>query len=163
MNTEEMKKPTPADFQRAEVVAAARDYLACKAAAEATRLVVDGIGREKLERFPLFDRDDRTPITEVKHDWRAYGTPEWDAWHAACVEEQKRSGIRPKKNWDDAICPALHLEEQQRKAARVLCDISGEPFGVTHEKLIGSWMGLEKMKQWVELTLNLALSKGGAK
>ena len=161
MKTEDIKKPTPADFRRAEVVEAALDYLACKAAAEATRLVVDGIGREALEKFPLFDRDDRAPITQVKHDWRAYGTPEWDAWHAACVAEQKRSGIRPKK-WDDAICPALYLENEQRKAEGVLCDISGEPFGVTHQKLISAPDGLHKMRQWLELSLHLAL-KGDAR
>jgi hypothetical protein len=162
MKTETIKKPTPADFKRADVVAAARDYLACKAAAEATRLVVDGIGREALEKFPLFDRDDRTPITEVKHDWRAYGTPEWDAWHAECVRVQHRSEIRPK-GWNDELCPALVLEENQRKAGRKLVDISGEPFGVTHEKLLGSWMGLEQVKNWIELTLGLALSKGDAR
>ena len=159
MKTEDIQKPTPADFRRVEVVESALDYIACKAAAEATRLVIDGIGREALKKFPLFDRDDRTPITEVKHDWRAYGTPEWDAWQAECVRIQHRDRIR-HKGWNDDLCPALVLEENQRQAGRKLVDISGEPFGVTHQKLLGSWMGLEQVKNWIELTLGLALSKG---
>lgn len=162
MKTEEIKKPTPADFRRPEVVAAALAVLACRAAAETTREAVDKIGQALLDTtHPLTD-DNGERITKTRFAWRAYSGEGWQAWHAACAAEERKAGLRPQ-GWDDDLCPALVAEADQRNAEARLCDISGEPFGVTHQKLISAPDGLAKMRQWIELGLHLALNKGGRK
>ena len=160
METETLKTPTPADFKRPEVVNAAVDYIAHKAAADLMRQRVDEIGQRLLDTtHPLTD-DNGQRVAEVRWSWRAYSGEGWQAWQSACVDEQRKAGLRPA-GWKDELCPALVAEVEMRDACRRLVEISGKPFGVTHAKLIGSPDGMRNLERWVELALGLALSKGG--
>ena len=160
MKNEDIQKPTPADFRRPEVITAAHQVLTCRALAATMRQAVDKIGQALLETtHPLTDEDGQR-ITQTRFAWRAYSGEGWQAWRAACVAEEHRSGLRAE-GWNDELCPALVAEEGTRQAERALIDLSGERFGVTHGKLMSHADGMANREKWLELTLNLALSRKG--
>lgn len=162
MKTEDIKKPTPADFRRPEVITAAHQVLTCRALAATLRAAVDKIGQALLETTHPLTNEDGERITATRWAWRAYSGEGWHAWRAACVAEEHRSGLRAE-GWNDDLCPALVAEEGTRQAERALIDVSGEPFGVSHEKLMSGADGMANREKWLELTLGLALSKGDAR
>jgi hypothetical protein len=160
MKTEEIQKPTPADFRRPDVITAALTVLRCRAFAATMRTAVDKIGQALLETtHPLTD-DDGERITSTRWAWRAYSGEGWAAWRAACVSQEHKTGLRVH-GWNDELCPALVAEEETRQAERALIDLSGERFGVTHGKLMSHADGMANREKWLELTLNLALSSKG--
>ena len=160
MKTEDIKKPTPADFRRPEVIAQALNVLGLRAYAQTMRTAVDKIGQALLETtHPLVD-DDGQPITSTRWAWRAYSGEGWAAWRAACVSQEHKTGLRGQ-DWNDELCPALVAEEQARLAERALIDLSGERFGVTHGKLMSHADGMANREKWLELTLALALNHKG--
>ena len=71
MKTEDIQKPTPADFRRPEVIAQALNVLGLRAYSQTMRTAVDKIGQALLETtHPLID-DDGQPITSTRWAWRS--------------------------------------------------------------------------------------------
>lgn len=161
MKTEEMKKPTPADFKRPEVIALAVEFLAAKAKADVLHEAVVKIGAEMLANHPLTDEEGKR-IEKVRFAWMAYESQGWHDWNAACVDAQLERGVRPADLPRD-YCPALMADKEARKVKHRLIDESGKPFGVSVDKILAGPDAVRTLDKWTELVLKLALSKGGVR
>lgn len=157
-----MKPPTLSELPAfiAEVTPLVNAYLIVRAAAEAMRIRIDAIGAEMLDIYPLRDAESGELIADVSKDWHAFPTKAWVRWNEACVEEQRKQGLRAGL-MSDGHCPALVLENEQINVGNLLIEVSGKPYGVTVHNLLCSSDGLKRRQEWIDLMCGLVVKSAG--
>lgn len=158
-----MDTPTPITAARA-LAAPARAYLLARAAAETMRALADEIQRAILAECPLTNgletehgRPERA-ITDPREVFLCTDDALLEDYYLECDTRERAAGLKPADMPRDH-CPALHLEEIQRLAERVLIEVGLELFGGTPSMALHLYG--DKRQHMIDLLAGLAITAPG--
>lgn len=151
-----------AHFMSDEVRSCVNAYLIARAHAETMRKAVDEIEHQILEELPIYDTK-RPGGRRLYRGDDLYLTDDAEAcagFYAEANRRERASKLKPA-NMGDEYCPALVAENLQRDAERLLIDTTGEPFGVTHEKVWCAADAAQNSKAWIDSVVGFIVRQPG--
>lgn len=156
MNASELKTA----IDTPEMHSMVETYLLAKTYAAITREQVDITYHEILTDIPVFADD--IEGRRARSGQRLYKVGDLylcsddelcQRIYAEGDKRLKAKGIKPADMERD-YCPALCAENDLRKIARLIANAAGKPLGIDADDLLCSKNGLERYKQFVELTVS---------
>ena len=142
-------------------------YLMQRAFTEIIRERVNAVYTEILNEIPIFeDMRDNSPRfangerTRILNHNYLYLSEDEEAVQKIYDEMDsrlKKLQIKPE-NMEHDYCPALVEEEKLRDIEHLIIKETGNPFGVTVNKLVCGGNGLENYKKWIDLIVGAIVS-----
>lgn len=155
------RKPKMSEVLTPALVSAVNAYLLARAAAETMRERVDAIERQILTESPIYaDKADGRPILDGRELYLSSDEDAFQDYLIECDKRERAAGLKPADMPRD-YCPALVLEDLQRKAERLIVETGGKPFGFTVDRLLCA--GLDTYREFIDLTVRLVVNRPGFK